>query len=167
MVLETTWIVAGMFSWILLPVGVSFLLLPDFVAFYASLDSTVVLKAFLFGCMWGIGNVNYGLTMRYLGMSLGIGVAMGVTLVVGTFVPAVLHGQFSFLFTTRSGIFTVAGVLLALIGVATVAAAGAKERATTGQVRRTIQPCVRACCWLCCAECSHQGCRLPSTAQSP
>ncbi len=125
---ETTWIVAGMFSWILLPVGVSFLLLlPDFVAFYSSLDSTVVLKAFLAGCMWGIGNVNYGLIMRYLGMSLGIGVAMGVTLMVGTLFPPLLHVQFFFLFTTRSGIFTVAGVLLSLIGVVTVAAAGRKN----------------------------------------
>ena len=33
--------------------------------------------------MWGVGNVGYGLTMRYLGMALGIGVAIGVTLVVG------------------------------------------------------------------------------------
>ncbi|WP_256935447.1 L-rhamnose/proton symporter RhaT, partial [Citrobacter braakii] len=30
---------------------------------------------FLFGAMWGIGNINYGLTMRYLGMSMGIGIA--------------------------------------------------------------------------------------------
>lgn len=30
----------------------------------------------------GIGNINYGLTMRYLGMSMGIGIAIGITLVV-------------------------------------------------------------------------------------
>ena len=47
----------------------------------------------LFGAMWGVGNVSYGLTMRYLGMSLGIGVAIGVTLVVGTLVPPLMHGQ--------------------------------------------------------------------------
>ena len=34
---ETTWAVAGVFSWILLPIWVSFLLLPSFVAFYASI----------------------------------------------------------------------------------------------------------------------------------
>ena len=34
---ETTWAVAGFFSWILLPIGVSYLLLPDFHGFYASL----------------------------------------------------------------------------------------------------------------------------------
>jgi predicted anti-sigma-YlaC factor YlaD len=71
-----------------------------------ALDSTVVWKTFLFGCMWGIGNVNYGLTMRYLGMSLGIGVAIGVTLVVGTLIPPAMHGQLMFLFTTHSGMLT-------------------------------------------------------------
>ena len=52
--------------------------------------------------MWGVGNVSYGLTMRYLGMSLGIGVAIGVTLVVGTLVPPLMHGQAAMLFSTRA-----------------------------------------------------------------
>jgi len=68
--------------------------------------------------------VNYGLTMRYMGMSLGIGVAIGVTLVVGTLVPPLMHGQAGTLFTTRSGLFNMAGVLVALIGVAIVSYAG-------------------------------------------
>src|SRR5246127_1328243 len=67
----TTWAVAGFFSWILLPIGVSYLLLPSFGAFYGSIATAVLWKVALFGAMWGVGNVNYGLTMRYLGMSLG------------------------------------------------------------------------------------------------
>ena len=90
---ETTWAVAGIFSWIILPLSVSFLLLPNFHAFYASIDAPVILKDAPLRSMWGIGNVNYGLTMRHLGMSLGIGVAIGVTLVVGTLIPPTLHGQ--------------------------------------------------------------------------
>jgi len=121
---ETTWAVAGLFSWILLPISVSLCLLPHFFNFYASLDSSVVLKTILFGAMWGIGNVNYGLTMRYLGMSLGIGIAIGVTLIVGTLTPPLLHGQFVYLFTTKSGLLTLAGVLGAVIGVAIVSYAG-------------------------------------------
>ena len=106
---ETTWAVAGFFSWILLPISVSYLLLPDFFAFYASMDPHVLLKAALFGAMWGIGNVSYGLTMRHLGISLGVGVAIGVTLMVGTLMPPILHGQAAILFTTKAGLFTMAG----------------------------------------------------------
>src|SRR5271157_2858006 len=74
---ETTWAVAGIFSWILLPVSVSLFLLPDFRAFYESIDASVLIRVSLSGAMWGIGNVSYGLTMRHLGMSLGIGIAIG------------------------------------------------------------------------------------------
>jgi L-rhamnose-H+ transport protein len=133
---ETTWAVAGLFSWILLPISVSWLLLPSFPAFYASMGSHLLLKVALFGAMWGVGNVSYGLTMRYMGMSLGIGVAIGVTLVVGTLIPPLLHGQAVMLFTTRGGQYTLAGVLVALIGVATVSYAGhQKELQLRGEVR--------------------------------
>lgn len=129
---ETTWAVAGMFSWVLLPIAVSFFLLPDFRAFYAALDSSPVHKAFLFGCMWGVGNVNYGLTMRYLGMSLGIGIAIGTTLVIGTLLPPFLHGQFLFLFSSRSGLVTLAGITVALVGVAVVTYAGHQKEKQLG-----------------------------------
>jgi L-rhamnose-H+ transport protein len=124
---ETTWAVAGLFSWIVLPIGVSLMLLPDFTGFYASMPPHLLLTVALFGAMWGVGNVSYGLTMRYLGMSLGIGVAIGVVLVVGTLVPPLMHGHAAMLFETRGGLFTMAGVLVALVGVAIVSWAGHKK----------------------------------------
>lgn len=133
---ETTWAIAGFFSWIVLPIGVSLFLLPDFRAFYASLGAGLILKVALFGAMWGIGNVSYGLTMRHLGMSIGIGVAIGVTLVVGTLAPPLLHGQFALVFASRSGLWTVSGVLVALLGVAIVSYAGhQKEIQLRGELR--------------------------------
>ena len=133
---ETTWAVAGFFSWILLPISVSFLLLPSFTGFYGSIDPHILLKVALFGAMWGVGNVSYGLTMRHLGISLGVGVAIGVVLVVGTLVPPLLDGQAAVLFTTRSGLFTVAGVLVAVIGVAIVSYAGhQKELELRGELK--------------------------------
>jgi L-rhamnose-H+ transport protein len=129
---ETTWAIAGFFSWILLPISVSLILLPDFQAFYASLGWGHVLPVVLFGAMWGVGNVSYGLTMRHLGMSLGIGVAIGVTLVVGTLVPPIMHGQFFALFGSHSGLLTMAGVLVALIGVAIVSYAGHQKETELG-----------------------------------
>jgi L-rhamnose-H+ transport protein len=129
---ETTWAVAGIFSWVLLPWIVSLILLPDFRGFYTGIPAHVLLLTFLFGAMWGIGNVNYGLTMRYLGMSLGIGVAIGITLIVGTIVPPLVHGQLFYLFTSRSGQFTLAGILLALVGIAIVSWAGHQKEQRMG-----------------------------------
>ena len=129
---ETTWAIAGFFSWILLPIGVSLILLPNFHDFYSALDGSLMLKVALFGAMWGVGNVSYGLTMRHLGMSLGIGVAIGVTLVVGTLVPPILHGQAAMLIHTKSGLLTMAGIIVALIGVAIVSYAGHQKEVQLG-----------------------------------
>jgi L-rhamnose-H+ transport protein len=129
---ETTWAVAGLFSWILLPIGVSLYLLPHFHAFYAALSPGLMWKVALFGAMWGVGNVSYGLTMRHLGMSLGIGIAIGITLVVGTLVPPLMHGQYAALFLSRSGLWNMLGVVVALAGVATVSYAGHQKEIQLG-----------------------------------
>ena len=121
---ETTWSVSGVFSWILMPVCVSLMLLPDFHGFYASMGWPLLLRVALFGALWGVGGITYGLTIRHLGLSLGIGMAIGLTLIVGTLLPPLVQGQAALLFATRSGLITMAGVLVAVIGVATVSWAG-------------------------------------------
>ncbi|MGS3069342.1 L-rhamnose/proton symporter RhaT, partial [Escherichia coli] len=74
---------------------------------------STLLPVFLFGAMWGIGNINYGLTMRYLGMSMGIGIAIGITLIVGTLLTPIIHGNFDVLISTEGGRLTLLGVLVA------------------------------------------------------
>jgi L-rhamnose-H+ transport protein len=98
------------------------------------MDAHVLWKTALFGAMWGVGNVSYGLTMRHLGISLGVGVAIGINLVVGTLMPPLFDGQFAVLFRSRSGLLTMEGLLLALVGVAIVSYAGhQKEVQTRGE----------------------------------
>jgi L-rhamnose-H+ transport protein len=121
---ETTWAVAGFFSWILLPIGFSLYLLPHFQEFYVAIPASLILKVALLGAMWGVGNVSYGLTMRHLGISLGVGVAIGVTLVAGTLVPKLIAGQYADLFLSRSGFWNISGMLVALVGIAVVSWAG-------------------------------------------
>lgn len=127
---ETMWSVAGMFSWIILPWSISIALLPDFFGYYAQFSYAVLVPVFLFGAMWGIGNINYGLTMRYLGMSMGIGIAIGITLIIGTLMTPILEGKFGELMASTSGKLTLLGVFVAVIGVAIVSYAGVlKEKA--------------------------------------
>ncbi|MEA9391599.1 L-rhamnose/proton symporter RhaT [Acerihabitans sp. TG2] len=127
---ETMWSLGGFFSWIVLPWTVSAILLPDFWGYYASFSFSTLLPVFLFGAMWGIGNVNYGLTMRYLGMSMGIGIAIGITLIVGTLMTPVIQGKFGAMIHSTGGQVTLLGVLVAVVGVGIVSYAGVlKERA--------------------------------------
>lgn len=133
---ETMWTVAGFFSWVLLPLCVTLCLLPNFWSFYTALDSRVVLLAFAFGAMWGIGNVSFGLTIRYLGMSLGIGTAIGITMVAGTILPPILHGQAMRMVTTKSGLCATAGILVAVLGIGIVSFAGQLKEGQLGTAKR-------------------------------
>ena len=127
---ETMWSLGGFFSWIVLPWTVSAILLPDFWGYYSSFSLSTLLPVFLFGAMWGIGNINYGLTMRYLGMSMGIGIAIGITLIVGTLMTPIIQGKFGALVHSSGGQITLLGVFVALVGVGIVSYAGMmKERA--------------------------------------
>lgn len=129
---ETMWALAGLISWIILPWGISYFLLPNFFGYYASFSPSVLLPVFLFGAMWGIGNINYGLTMRYLGMSMGIGIAIGITLIVGTLMTPIIQGKFGELIASTGGKMTIAGVFIAVIGVAIVSYAGLLKERVTG-----------------------------------
>ena len=137
---ETMWTVAGFFSWVLLPLCVTLCLLPNFWSFYTALDSRVVLLAFAFGAMWGIGNVSFGLTIRYLGMSLGIGTAIGITMVAGTILPPILHGQAMRMVTTKSGLCATAGILVAVLGIGIVSFAGQLKEGRARNGEEGVQP---------------------------
>lgn len=134
---ETMWSVGGIVSWLILPWAISATLLPDFWAYYRSFNASTLLPVFLFGAMWGIGNINYGLTMRYLGMSMGIGIAIGITLIVGTLMTPIINGQFAVLMHTQGDQMTLLGVLVAVIGVGIVTRP--VERAQNGHQSRRVQ----------------------------
>ncbi len=61
---------------------------------------------------------------------MGIGIAIGITLIIGTLMTPILQGRFDVLLGTPGGRMTLLGVFVALIGVAIVSYAGLlKERA--------------------------------------
>lgn len=144
-------VVAGrFFSWLVLPWSISAILLPDFWGYFSSFPLSTLLPVFLFGAMWGIGNVNYGLTMRYLGMSMGIGIAIGITLIVGTLMTPILQGKFGVMIRSTGGQITLAGVFVALAGVAIVSYAGVLKERALGISTEEFN-LKRVWCWLSCA----------------
>lgn len=126
---ETYWLVLGIFAWIIAPIVMAFALTPGFVEIIRGVPPKVVFWSYFFGVLWGIGGLTFGLTMRYLGISLGVSVALGFCAVFGTLVPPVFAGEFMGLVKTASGLVTLAGVAVCLLGIAICGKAGMmKER---------------------------------------
>jgi L-rhamnose-H+ transport protein len=126
---EIFWLVGGVFSWILAPWFFASLRTEHLLTVLATIDHTTLFWCWFWGLLWGAGGLTFGLTMRYLGLSLGMAVALGLTMVIGTLGPPIFHGTLAALATTASGWVTYGGIALAVLGVIIVSRAGrAKER---------------------------------------
>ena len=76
---EVFWIVGGIFSWIIAPWIFSLLTVPNLMGIFSDAGFSQMIKPFVFGILWGIGGLTFGLSMRYLGISLGMAIALGLT----------------------------------------------------------------------------------------
>lgn len=121
---ESGWIIGGVASWIIAPLLFGFLTVKDLIPSIQSADSQTIFYTVLFGVLWGFGGLTYGLTMRYLGVSLGVAVALGFCAAFGTLIPPIYEGRFGELIATSSGKITLAGVLLCVIGIFVCGKAG-------------------------------------------
>jgi L-rhamnose-H+ transport protein len=136
---ETYWLVGGVFSWLVAPWVGALANTRDVVGVLRETPGSVLGWTYTFGVLWGFGGLTFGLTMRYLGMSLGMAVALGYCAAFGTLMPPIFHGTFAAEVLGRtSGRIILAGVAACLVGIAVAGIAGkTKEREMTTEQKRT------------------------------
>jgi L-rhamnose-H+ transport protein len=135
---EVYWLVGGFFSWIICPLLLASLLSNDVLGVIREQSWGTLWWTYFFGAMWGFGGLTFGLTMRYLGMSLGMGVALGYCAAFGTLLPPIFKlfipsipvaETITEIASTTPGVVTLAGVFVCLLGIGVAAYAGlTKER---------------------------------------
>jgi len=139
---ETYWLVGGFFSWIIAPWVLALTMTHDLIRVLHEAPASSLVWAYVFGVLWGLGGLTFGLTMRYLGMSLGMAMVLGYTAAFGTLMPPIFRGVFaSEVLGTHSGLVILGGVAVCLVGIAIAGAAGvSKEREmSTEQKRASIK----------------------------
>ncbi|MBK5278714.1 MAG: L-rhamnose/proton symporter RhaT [Bacteroidia bacterium] len=122
---ESYWIIGGIFSWLIVPPLAAWLTLPGFTEIIANTPTSTIKYTFMFGVLWGIGGLTYGLGVRYLGMSLGNSVVLGFCSAFGALVPSIYYNffpsagktTFTEMLTNSWGQVVLAGVALCLIGI--------------------------------------------------
>ena len=135
---ETYWLVGGFFSWIIAPWILALAMTRDLGRVLHEAPAASLFWAIFFGVLWGLGGLTFGLTMRYLGMSLGMAVALGYTAAFGTLMPPIFRGEFATqVIGTHSGRVILGGVAVCLLGIAFAGAAGiSKEREMSDEQKR-------------------------------
>ncbi|MBW4028737.1 MAG: L-rhamnose/proton symporter RhaT [Acidobacteria bacterium] len=132
---EIYWLIQGFAAWIIAPYVLAAVLVPNLSHILHTAYATHpenVRYAFVWGALWGIGGLTFGLAIRYLGIALGYAIALGLCTAFGTLIPPIYDGSIHTIMHERSGQIILAGVLLCLIAVAVNGAAGlSKEREVT------------------------------------
>ena len=129
---ESYWLVGGLFSWLVAPLVLGGLTVPHLGAVLGQASAATLGWTYFWGLLWGVGGLTFGLAMRYLGLSLGMAVTLGLCAVFGTLVPPLWLGTFPALVGSASGRVILAGLGVCVLGILVCGRAGImKERTLT------------------------------------
>lgn len=134
---ESYWLIQGIFAWLIFPFLGALLAVPQgygLFELYASAPKEALLTM-VFGLLWGVGGLTFGLSMRYLGVALGQSIALGTCAGLGTIMGPVLLNVFfpemnALSALTASVIF---GVVVTLLGIAIIGIAGGMKSASLSE----------------------------------
>jgi len=137
---ETYWLVGGVFSWIIVPWVLGSTISTDLFGVLHETQWNTIWWVYFFGVLWGFGGLTFGLTMRYLGMSLGMAMVLGYCAAFGTLVPPIYHGTFfTNVLPTHSGQVIVLGIAICMAGIAFAGKAGmSKEKEMSPEQKTAV-----------------------------
>lgn len=132
---ESYWLVGGLFSWLIVPPLAAFLTVPGFFDIMQQTPTSTLRWTYFWGVLWGVGGLTYGLGIRYLGMSLGNSILLGLTAALGSLIPSIYYNYvpqegkitFSQMISSTGGQMVLLGVLVCLIGIAICGYAGRRK----------------------------------------
>ncbi|MGA2069028.1 MAG: L-rhamnose/proton symporter RhaT [Thermoguttaceae bacterium] len=84
---EAWWLIYSLLSLVLFPVAWALLAVPSLWEVLAAAPGDAVAKGMLFGALWGIGGIMFGISITYVGVAITYGVVIGLSAAVGAMVP--------------------------------------------------------------------------------
>lgn len=118
---ESFWLIQGVFAWLVFPLLGSLLGIPHEGSLTELWSAGGAGMSILYGILWGVGGLTFGLSMRYLGVALGQSISLGTCAGFGTLLPAIFAGTN---LLQGNGLILLSGVCVTLAGIAVIGYAG-------------------------------------------
>lgn len=143
---ESYWIVGGLASWLIVPFLAAYLTVPNFMGIIQAADPNTLFWTYFLGVLWGVGGLTFGLGLRYLGISLGQTVMLGLSAAFGALMPPIYRDlvsgttgeTLSGMLSATSGQVVLLGIAVCLVGIAISGKAGMmKETDMTEEQKQT------------------------------
>ena len=129
---ESYWLIQAVFAFLILPFLGMMLAIPanhSINELFETAPAFNIWMTILFGMLWGVGGLTFGLSMRYLGVALGQSIALGTCAGLGTIMgPVMLQIFFPDQDPLSQLTFSVIiGVIVTLLGINIIGIAGAMK----------------------------------------
>lgn len=126
---ESFWLVQGVFAWLVFPFLGALLAVPEghsLCELFNGDNTFRMWMTILFGALWGVGGLTFGLSMRYLGVALGQSISLGTCAGLGTILGPVMLNIFfpegHYLAQLTAAV--IIGVVVTLVGICIIGIAG-------------------------------------------
>ena len=136
---QTYWLLQASFCWFLLPILGAILTIPQLGEVLRAAPRDAMWSTFLLGMAYGIGGTAFGIAIRYIGFSLTYAIAVGLSSVLGTLIPPLVHGTLTNKFDQIGADWVLGGIVIGTVGIGLCGMAGRlkeidlEQRQATGE----------------------------------
>jgi L-rhamnose-H+ transport protein len=124
---QTYWLAQAFVCWLLLPVLVAILTIPQLMTVLHEAPASAMQRSFILGMAYGIGGTAFGIAIKYVGFSLTYAISVGISCVLGTLLPPLVNGTLQEIFQRPGAGFLSTGIGLGVAGIALCGLAGRKK----------------------------------------
>src|SRR5215831_2681696 len=121
---QTYWLAQAFICWFVLPIVIAWLTIPELILVLREAPAEAMQRSFLLGMAYGIGGTAFGIAIRYVGFSLTYAIAVGISCVLGTLLPPLVHGTLNEVLNGNGAGLLIGGVLTGAAGIALCGSAG-------------------------------------------
>ncbi len=126
---QTYWLAQAMMCWLVLPLVVAWLTIPQLLTVLREAPSAPMWHSFLLGMAYGVGGTAFGIAIRYVGFSLTYAIAVGISCVLGTLLPPLVQGTLGQVLGNHGAGYIMGGIIMGALGIAVCGMAGrSKEK---------------------------------------
>lgn len=121
---ESYWMIYAVAGLVLVPWILAIVKSPNVFSVLSQAPGTQMGKCFMYGALWGVGGLTWGLMIRYLGVGLGLAIGCGLCSATGTLIPPILNGNLQALFGSPAANMSLIAVAVSVFGIVFVGMAG-------------------------------------------